>query len=41
VAIDHYSIWVETKVIAECGAKIHARFLEDEILCQFSVPSML
>ncbi len=38
VVIDHYSIWVEAKAIAKCGTKILARFLEDEILCRFSVP---
>jgi hypothetical protein len=38
VAIDHYSKWCEAKTVADHGAKIAAKFLEDEIICRYGVP---
>jgi hypothetical protein len=38
VAIDHYSKWCESKVVADHGAKTTTRFLEDEIICRYGVP---
>ncbi len=41
VAIDHYSKWCEAKVVADHGAKIAARFLEDDIICCYGVPKFV
>jgi hypothetical protein len=41
VAIDHYSKWCETKVVVDRGAKIAARFLEDDIICRYGVPKFV
>jgi len=41
VAIDHYSKWCEAKAVADHGAKMIARFLEDEIICRYGVPKFV
>jgi hypothetical protein len=41
VAIDHYSKWCEAKAVADHGAKTVARFLEDDIVCQYGVPKFV
>ncbi len=41
VAIDHYSKWCEAKAVADHGAKIAARFLEDDLICRYGVPNLL
>ncbi len=41
VAIDHYSKWCEAKAVTNHGAKTAARFLEDEIICRYSVPKFV
>jgi len=41
VAIDHYSKWCETKAMADHGAKTTARFLEDDLICRYGVPSFI
>jgi transposase InsO family protein len=41
VAIDHYSKWCEAKAVADHGAKMAARFLEDEIICRYGVPKFV
>ncbi len=41
VAIDHYSKWCEAKAVADHGAKMIARFLEDEIICRYGVPKFI
>jgi len=41
VAVDHYSRWCEAKAIANHGAKIAARFLEDDIICRYGVPKFV
>jgi len=41
VAIDHYSKWCEAKAVADHGAKMAARFLEDEIICRYGVPKFM
>jgi hypothetical protein len=41
VAIDHYSKWCETKAVADHGAKTIARFLEDDLICRYGVPSFV
>jgi len=41
VAIDHYSKWCEAKAVADHGAKITARFLEDDIVCKYGVPKFV
>ncbi len=38
VAINHYSKWCEAKTVADHGAKIAARFLEDDLICRYGVP---
>ncbi len=38
VAINHYSKWCEAKAVVDHGAKIAARFLEDDIICRYGVP---
>jgi hypothetical protein len=38
VAIDHYSKWCEAKAVADHGARIAARFLEDDLICRYGVP---
>jgi hypothetical protein len=38
VVIDHYSKWVEAKVVVEHKMEISAKFLENEIICKFGVP---
>jgi hypothetical protein len=37
VAIDHYSKWCEAKAVADHGAKIAAKFLEDDIIYRFGL----
>jgi hypothetical protein len=41
VAIDHYSKWCEAKVMVDHDAEIVPRFLEDEVICMFSVPKYI
>ncbi len=41
VAIDHYSKWCEAKAVADHGAKIVARFLEDDLICRYGVPKFV
>jgi hypothetical protein len=41
VAIDHYSKWCEAKAVADHGAKTTARFLEDDLICRYGVPSFM
>ncbi len=41
VAIDHYSKWCEAKAIVDHGAKIAAKFLEDDIVCRYGVPKFV
>jgi hypothetical protein len=41
VAIDHYSKWCKTKAIVDHGAKIVAKFLEDDIICRYKVPKFV
>jgi len=41
VAIDHYSKWCEAKAVADHGAKTVARFLEDDLICRYGVPSFV
>jgi len=41
VAIDHYSKWCEAKDVVDHGAKIAARFLEDDIICRYGVPKFI
>jgi len=41
VAIDHYSKWCEAKAVTDHGAKIAARFLEDDIVCRYGVPKFV
>jgi hypothetical protein len=41
VAIDHYSKWCEAKAIVDHGARMAARFLEDEIICRYGVPKFV
>jgi hypothetical protein len=38
MAINHYSKWSEAKIVLDHGAKITAKFLEDEIICKYGVP---
>ncbi len=39
VAIDHYSKRCEARLVREHDKVIVAKFLEDEIICQFGVPN--
>jgi hypothetical protein len=41
VAIDHYSKWVEAKVVANHKIKTIIRFIEDDITCGFGVPKLM
>jgi hypothetical protein len=41
VAIDHYSKWCETKVVADHGARTAARFLENDLICKYGVPGFI
>jgi hypothetical protein len=41
VAIDHYSKWCEAKAVADHGAKIAAKFLEDDLICRYGVPRFI
>jgi hypothetical protein len=41
VAIDHYSKWCEARPIKDHDATTAARFLEEEIICRFSVPRFI
>ncbi len=41
VAIDHYSKWCKAKAVADHGAKITARFLEDDVICRYGVPKFV
>jgi hypothetical protein len=41
VAIDHYLKWCEAKAVADHGAKIAARFLEDDVICRYGVPKFV
>ncbi len=40
VAIDHYSKWCEAKVVANHGAKTTTKFLEDDVIFKYGVPSL-
>ncbi len=39
VAIDHYSKWCEAHLVREHDVVTIAKFLEDEIICQFGMPN--
>jgi hypothetical protein len=39
VAIHHYSKWCETKLIKQHNSTIVAKFLDEEIICRFKIPS--
>jgi len=41
VVVDHYSRWCEAKAVADHGAKIAARFLEDDVICRYGVPKFV
>ncbi len=41
VVVDHYSKWCEAKAITDHGAKIAARFLEDDIIFRYGVPKFV
>ncbi len=41
VAIDHYSKWCEAKAVADHSAKTAAKFLEDDIIYRYGVPSFI
>jgi hypothetical protein len=41
VAINHYSKWCEAKAVADHGARTAARFLEDDLICRYGVPSFI
>ncbi len=41
VAIDHYSKWCEAKAVADHGAKIATKFLEDDLICRYGVPKFI
>jgi hypothetical protein len=41
VAIDHYSKWCEAKAVADHGARTAAKFLEDDLICRYGVPSFI
>ncbi len=41
VVVDHYSKWCEAKVVADHGAKIAAKFLEDDVICRYGVPKFV
>jgi hypothetical protein len=41
VAIDHYSKWCEAKAVADHGARTTAKFLEDDLICRYGVPSCI
>jgi len=41
VAIDHYSKWCEAKAVVDHGAKMAARFLEDDIIYMYGVPKFV
>jgi hypothetical protein len=39
--MDHYSKWCEAKTIVDHGAKIVAKFLEDDAICKYEVPKFV
>jgi hypothetical protein len=41
VVVDHYSKWCETKAVADHGANIIAKFLEDDVICRCGVPKFV
>jgi len=41
VAIDHYSKWCKAKAVANHGAKITTKFLEDDVICRYGVPKFV
>jgi hypothetical protein len=41
VIIDHYLKWCEVKVVANHGAKITTKFLEDDVICRYGVPKFV
>ncbi len=41
VSIDHYSKWCKEKVVADHGAKIVAKFVEDDVICKYGVPKFV
>jgi hypothetical protein len=41
VIIDHYSKWCEAKAMADHGAKITTKFLEDDVICRYGVPKFV
>jgi hypothetical protein len=41
VATDHYSKWCEAKAVVDHGARTTAKFLEDDLICRYGVPSFI
>jgi hypothetical protein len=41
VVIDHYFKWCEAKTVVDHGAKIAAKFLEDDIIYRYGVPKFV
>jgi hypothetical protein len=41
VAIDHCSKWCEAKAVANHGARMAAKFLEDDLICRYGVPGFI
>ncbi len=41
VAVDHYSKWCEARAVADHGAKMAAKFLEDDVICRYGVPKFV
>jgi hypothetical protein len=41
VAIDHYSKWCEAKAVADHGARTATKFLEDDLISRYGVPSFI
>jgi hypothetical protein len=39
--LTHYSKWCEAKAVADHGARITIKFLEDEIICRYGVPRFI
>ncbi len=41
VVVDHYSKWCEAKVVADHGAKMATKFLEDDVICRYGIPKFV
>jgi len=41
ITIDHYSKWCEARPVKDHDVIIVAKFLEEEIICKFSVPKFI